>query len=194
MVDAVDVGAYIMVPARWAVTGLGLGLLQWFILRRYIARAHRWMWATIGGLGLLGGSDLASMLALDAIPREIPFIWAGAIIFLGFVLMRLAVVGVTGLMQWLVLRMQVERAGRWITATVAAHFLGMVAGGIVGIGIGYLFHFIPLSEMDGGIGIKIAYRFHLLEVAEGAVIGAVTGAVLVRLLRQPVTAERTAAE
>ena len=31
-----------------AIRGLSLGLLQWLILRRYIAQAHRWMWATTG--------------------------------------------------------------------------------------------------------------------------------------------------
>ena len=174
-----------------AISGLSLGLLQGLILRRYIIQADRWMWATIGGLGLLGSvSALVSLLALEAIDRELTFFWAGAMVFLLLFLMQLAVVGGTGLLQWLILRMQVQRAGRWITATVAAHLLGMVAG--IGVGfIPYLFH---LAEVDGGIGVGfIPYRFHLLEVAYGVVVGAVTGVVLVRLLRQPAAGGRTAA-
>ena len=184
VVDAFDAGPFITGPSRVVVTGLTLGLLQWLILRQYIVHAHRWMWATIGGLALLDGVfHLGSMLVLAAIDREIPFFWAGAAVFLLLFLVQLAVFGATGLMQWLVLRTQVQHAGRWITATVAAHFLGTVTGVLGGLGIGYLFLWL---EVDGGLGIRlIVYKYHLLEVSGGVVVGAVTGAVLVRLLRQP---------
>ena len=192
MANTVDAGAFITEPVRLLLTGFGLGVFQGLILRRYIVQADRWMWATFGGVGLLGGViNLSILLVLAATDREIPFLWVGAAVFLLLFLVQLAVFGVTGLMQWLILRAQVLRAGRWITATIVAHLLGMAVGILSGLGIGYLFYWL---EVDGGIGIRfIAYRFHLFEVAGGAVAGAITGAVLVRLLRQPVPGERTAA-
>ena len=61
---------------------------------------------------------------------------------------------VAGVLQWLVLRQTVARAGWWVLAST----VGWVAG-------------IPIGEMVGWNGL-------------GAVYGAITGAVLVGLLRQ----------
>jgi len=64
-----------------------------------------------------------------------------------------------GLMHWLVLRRQVARAGWWVLASTA----GWVAGGLLGAVGGW--------------------------AAIGAVYGAITGPVLVWLLRRPELAE-----
>ena len=63
---------------------------------------------------------------------------------------------VLGVLQWLVLRRQVARAGRWVLAST----VGWIVGG-------------PLAGIGGWVVL-------------GAVYGAITGPVLVRLLRKPV--------
>ena len=161
-----------------AISGLGLGLLQWVILRKYIAQAHWWMWATIGVA--VGGSvsfmvlQVIQLFLFEALGKWLltsPPVWWAAVVVL------------TGVMQWLVLRRQVRRAGWWIAATVAAHFFGVVA--VYGIVAIYLrFPFVPYDT---------SHIFHLSELIRGSVIGALTGAVLVWLLGQPVGGERTAA-
>ncbi len=65
---------------------------------------------------------------------------------------------VVGVLQWLVLRRQVARAGWWVLAST----VGWVVGGPVGAFVGW--------------------------PALGAVYGAITGSALVGLLRQPVPA------
>ena len=65
---------------------------------------------------------------------------------------------VVGVLQWLVLRRQVPRAGWWVLAST----VGWVVG-------------LPLGDINGPPGL-------------GAVYGAFTGTALVWLLRQPVPA------
>jgi hypothetical protein len=67
---------------------------------------------------------------------------------------------VTGILQWLVLRGQVSSAGLWVLASTVGWGLGMAVWGA----------FSPVGE-----GLPVA----------GLVMGAVTGGVLVWLLRQP---------
>jgi hypothetical protein len=68
---------------------------------------------------------------------------------------------VTGILQWLVLRAQVSRAGWWVLASTVGWGLGMVGTRA----------FEVLAIFGGLVG--------------GAVLGAVTGGALVWLLRQP---------
>jgi hypothetical protein len=144
VVDAVDVG--ITIDLHLVLAGLGLGLLQWLILRRYIAQAHRWMWVTIGAAVVGSVGYTVIQLSVQAIFSTFTFEGIiGRWIMVSTFVWWAAVVGLTGMLQWLVLRRQVPRAGWWIIATVAAHLFGVVA-----------------------------------------VFGAVTGAALVWLLRQPV--------
>ena len=167
-----------------AIRGLSLGLLQWLILRRYIAQAHRWMWATTGVAVVASVGFPVIQLSVEAIFFTFAFegrigwwIMTSVYVWVGMVFV------LTGVMQWLVLRRQVRRADWWIPATVAAHFFGVVA--VYGIVAIYLrFPFVPYDT---------SHIFHLSELIRGSVIGALTGAVLVWLLGQPVGGERTAA-
>ena len=93
---------------------------------------------------------------------------------------RAAVVVLTGVMQWLVLRRQVARAVWWIPASIAAYFCGMAA---VYMLFSFVLSNIPhLSELIWG-GVTITGP--VLSLIWGAVLGAITGAALVWLLRQP---------
>ena len=75
---------------------------------------------------------------------------------------------VTGILQWLVLRGKVSRAGWWVLASTVGWGLSMTVS-----------RAIPWGVTDG-ICILLGL------VVSGAVLGAVTGAALVWLLRQPV--------
>jgi hypothetical protein len=182
VVDAV--GAWRLAGAlEVAIRGLSLGLLQWVILRRYIAQAHRWMWATTGVAVVASVGFPVIQLSVEAIFFTFAFEGIGRWIMTSVHVWVAMMLVLTGVMQWLVLRRQVRRAGWWIAATVAAHFFGVVA--VYGIVAIYLrFPFVPYDT---------SHIFHLSELIRGSVIGALTGAVLVWLLGQPVGGERTAA-
>jgi len=72
---------------------------------------------------------------------------------------------VTGILQWLVLRGQVSRAGWWVLASTLGWGLGMSAAVALSRGVG-------ASDTVSLVGM-------------GIVLGAVTGGALVWLLRQP---------
>ncbi len=159
---------------------IAAGALQWLVLRRQIARAIRWVLAStvagavIGVVGVALGATLGfgtrwvgggPETAGEASSGE----WALSVL--------LVLYGtVLGVLQWLVLRRQVARAGWWVLAST----------------VGW-----PVSIGVGGIGLQavVAVTHVRLPAVAAALIpamyGAITGGVLVWLLRQPVEAAAT---
>jgi hypothetical protein len=167
-----------------AVEGLVVGWAQWSVLRDPLpgVRARSWIGATVLGafiawcLGMLPSSIMSLTSQPTAAqsgtsPFEGPLVYPlamgmGAI--LGIVL---------GLPQWVVLRRWTPRGWRWIAANSAAWALGMpiiflVAGGL------------PPSLPVAAIVLLMLATLALA----GAVVGAVHGAVLVRMLGEAVPA------
>jgi hypothetical protein len=82
----------------------------------------------------------------------------------------------TGIAEWLVLRRHVHRAGWWILASVVSWRVGPLLGMPV---------MLVISAMPGGSLLE-TLRFAIFGGLSGVGFGAITGAVLVWLLRQPV--------
>jgi len=87
------------------VPGLGVGVLQWLVLRRRVSRAGWWVLASAAaGYGILAGFiGYSESLSFGTLLR-----------FTGVVALGGAV---TGILQWLVLRSQVSQAGWWVLAS-----------------------------------------------------------------------------
>lgn len=140
-----------------------VGVLQWLMLRRQIARAAWWIVASLvsgvvaGGVIYGVGGD-AGFTA--EVTRDLDVGWVVEAGLYGVVL---------GVLQWLVLRGQVALSGLWVVASTV--------GWIVGD---------PVCSSLMGFGT-------LSWVVFGAVYGAITGLVLVWLLRQPSPAAAMAA-
>jgi hypothetical protein len=86
-----------------------------------------------------------------------------------------ALVMLPGLLQWLVLRRQVEQAGWWVLASAVMFF--------VANGLAFLVMVVVARAL--GWGLPSAQAWGLSGALAGLLSGAITGAVLVRLLRQP---------
>ncbi len=130
----------IIVPRYLSVAagGILVGVLQWLVLRRYVTGSVRWMLAS------LGAAAVGALVVLGAGLVDADLGWvAGAGLYGTLV----------GVLQWLVLRCQVARAGWWVLASTVGWVLAIPAGGVVG----------PPGW---------------------SVYGAITGTVLVWLLRQ----------
>ncbi len=134
------------IPAVIAAGYLGVavgvsvvGALQWLALRRHVPRASRWLLASLGAAAVVGGV-VFGVGAFDAAVG-----WIAGVSVFGTVV---------GVLQWLVLRRQIPRAGWWVLAST----VGWVAG-------------MPVGDSVGPPGL-------------GAVYGAITGTTLVWLLRQ----------
>jgi hypothetical protein len=130
----VDVPQYSSVAAG----AILVGVLQWLILRRYVTGAARWVLAGLGAAAI-GALFVLGVGRLDA--------------DLGLITGTGLYGTLAGVLQWLVLRRQVARAGWWVLAST----VGWVVA-------------VPVGDIAGPPG--------------WAVYGAVTGTLLVWLLRQ----------
>jgi hypothetical protein len=151
---------------REAFMVLGLGLLgaiagigQWLLLRRYLRQASQWGLA-MAATYLVGASlaELASFSGVALIPS--------------FALSFLLLGPVCGVLQWLTLRPQIARAGWWVLAQAASWLVLFIVSAVVGYGAasllgGVVDDYLPVSYAMGG-----------------AALGAMTGFVLVWLLRR----------
>jgi hypothetical protein len=137
--------------------GLGVGVLQWLVLRKRVSRAGWWVLASAAGGTLLFQNVFEGIYwSLEGFGALLS--WIGVVALGG---------AVTGTLQWLVLRGQVSRAGWWILASTVGWVLSAIVTGSIPWGV------------DDGSGFAAL-------VVIGAVMGALTGAALVWLLRQPV--------
>jgi hypothetical protein len=137
------------------VMGATGGYFQWVVLRERIAGAGLWGLASALGFGLAIGAAIAA----DAGGN---FAVAGLLIAVVFG-------AASGILQWLILRRKVPRAGWWMLANLLGSLVGAIAVPIAG------------GLFDAGnwnLGVMI---FGLLF---GAGNGAITGAALIWLLRQ----------
>jgi hypothetical protein len=137
------------------VLGIGIGAMQWLVLRRRLSRTGWWILATVAvgytivHAGFMGFS--ASVNSLNALLR-----WTGIVAFGG---------AVTGVLQWLVLRPQISRSGWWVLISTVSWGLSVT--------VARAFSW----------GVDDADAFGAL-IVTGAILGTVTGAALIWLLRQ----------
>ncbi len=173
------VGAVVLAMANavaFGFRGAALGIAQWSVLRQSLARAGGWIIATAGGgavggivSGVVGGTFGGALTGVGPDYGSLGV----ALAFAGGVTSLLIL---PGLLQWLVLRRQVERAGWWVAAQalsfLTATAIAFPVMAVVGRAAGWEFP----SARAWGMGGTLA----------GLIDGAITGAVLIRLLRQPV--------
>jgi len=159
-----------------AYEGAIVGLAQWIVLRQRlpeIAR-RRWIWATIAGaatawlLGMLPNTVMSLIGDGGGAPTDFEGVW----LFVMAAGMGLVLGAVLAAWQWRVLRRHVAGAGWWIRANALAWAVAMplifVAAGL------------PLP--DDGILPLLTVAMGIIAGA-GALVGAIHGAVLVRLTR-----------
>jgi hypothetical protein len=93
---------FLMAGIALLATGVGIGALQWLILKQRISGAWRWILASAGGWAA------GWALAFISIPTELGF------------LSGLVLGAATGMAQWLVLRREVHWSGWWIMVSALA--------------------------------------------------------------------------
>lgn len=133
-------GRFLLPNLAFVTIGIGLGILQWFVLQHRMRKA--WRWIIVTTLGWILGSTL--ILAL--LPDGMEFL-AGVILGI-----------TTGTAQWLILRSEVYWAGWWIIINVVAWTTGMallpgvmltgvMAGVITGLAIALLIRYPKPLEL-----------------------------------------------
>jgi len=153
------------------LVGGGAGTLQWLALRPYLDHSR---WSILAGsvgyaVGFVAG------FAIGGPPADFIF---------GFLLFGLG----AGIVQWLALRRQVSPAGWWVPTSM----LGLAIGGGAGVAVIGPFAEALDATLSGVPAFAIALA--LLGTIAGGVGGAITGGVLVWLLRQPAAKELGASQ
>jgi hypothetical protein len=141
----------------------GLGTMQWLVLRNLFSQAGWWVVAsTVGGAIVgVGAAFLSSEIEASLI---IAYGLSGIIL---------------GMLQWIVLRRQTSRAWLWILASPLGWAIAVPT-------VGFLDQMGQdvAPRMSETVGLILAFGLM------GAVVGFVTGGVLVWMLRKPNSALR----
>lgn len=195
---------YIFWPYFGAVVGLGVGVAQSRVFKRYLPRCNRQLWLSVCAIGLSVGLLLFVPLqfqvlqgwtlydlyrqGLDLVPDtlfySVPYdLWdANNPLGLYAVLWRVVRAGLLGVtgglvvggLQWFALRRTVPRAILWIPISVASLHVGAVG----------LFLLYMISPPADSYGALVFWQATTYLIAGLAIIGGLTGAALV-LLGQP---------
>lgn len=164
------------VPVAFVSATLGLvlvGLLQWAVLRCCLRRLEAWTWVVATVVGQLAGTAVVTAAVMGSLLSGAA---EGIAERMGGVALRYSTSFVTGALfggsvgaaQWLVLRRHLLAAAWWIVANMLAHAAAGAVSVIVGRG--------PSST--GILALALA------RLVSGFVVGSITGAALVWLLRQ----------
>jgi len=139
--------------------GLGIGAIQWIVLRREVYWRGGWVSASIGGggvgivAGMIGGGSgiLGSALALG--PNADPAASAPTLAPMIYVVVVASYGAVIGIIQWLVLRREIDEAGWWILANILGSAIGTTVGIASAAGInaivGFLAGFVTFGIITG---------------------------------------------
>ena len=138
------------------ILGIGVGIPQWLVLRRRISGVSWWVLASAAA------GIVVIFLFFSFIDILEPLSFGSFLRYTGIAALGGAVIGI---LQWFVLRGKVSRAGWWVLASTVGWALGMAVSEV-----------IPWGGTDEDSLVP--------SVMTGVVLGAVTGAALVWLLRQ----------
>jgi hypothetical protein len=130
---------YLLAGIALLAAGIGIGVLQWLVLKQRVNWARRWILATAAGWAV------GWAIAFAFIPAELGFVN-------GFVLGA-----ATGTAQWLVLRREVHWAGWWIVVSTLAWTIalgplsrepvvGVTPGAMTGIALELLMRYPASGE------------------------------------------------
>ena len=170
-IAATTIGLAIALIVRQWLVGLIIGLAQWLVLWNRFPKSGWWILATAIGFGLAWSPawNLAMAILSSGWGK-----WRYSIEWPNV----LGVTGaIVGLLQWLVLRRWVYQSGRWIVTSPLA---GIAAGVLAMIVFDIVFRNVDSPTLAWFLPV-------ITGLTAGFVYGAITGAVLAQLSKNPVT-------
>ena len=162
-----------------AAFGTVVGILQWLILRKRVHRAGWWIPACAMGIAVGRVASEAVITTIShtlEVPKSVVRDYTS--FTSGFVI-------VIGVMQWLILRQWVRRAGWWILARC----IGVVIGVVAATGVDRLLVERPTSP--GLVIVPNLTELTAITGVAGAVCGIIMGLALVWLFQHPVPHVKT---
>lgn len=164
------------VVAGAIIEGVTVGSAQWLVLRHPLPGLTWPVWAgaTAAGAGLAWALGMlpSTIISIGEETGETAATEPSAVVVCALAFLMGLVLGpVLGCAQWLVLRRHVPRAGLWMPANAIAWAFGMV---MVFAGVSLV--------ADSGVTPATVASLIVILAATGAVVGAIHGLALVRLL------------
>jgi hypothetical protein len=144
-----EIAGAALMALNWVVIGACFGLGQWLALRRELKGAGWWILATLAGYPL--GNFFPTVL-----PRIDNLVFGGLAMMLSFG-------AALGVLQWLVLRGRVLRAGWWIPISLAGWLLAFTATDVAYLTNLYVEPFDMLAAFLFPTGISGAGMVWLLQ-------------------------------
>lgn len=167
---AIDIPRTAGALGAWAS---GIGIMQALLLRRRLVGAYWWPLATLGGWAIAGALAGALPIGGAVTGRGIDL---GPLGFVAVGVVTVLAIGLlSGLFQWLILRQQADRAGRWVWSTAGGIALGMLAAAVL-LALVSAVGWLPPEDFPSATSWGIA------GAAVGLVYGAITGAAPLRLV------------
>ena len=157
--------------------GCIVGFAQWLVLRHRLIHLSRRAWMVATAIGAfvawtLGMTPSTLMALSQNAAATSPPVLSNAIVYALAAAMGAVLGIILGIPQWRVFRRYVARAGWWVWANAAAWLVGMP---LVFIGASS----VPVGATALGRALIIV----ITSAAAGAVVGAIHGLALLRLLR-----------
>jgi hypothetical protein len=169
--------AAIAAPRTSAALGVwaaGIGIMQSLVLRRHLVSVRWWPLATIAGWSIAGALSGALPFTAAVTGRGID---VGPLGYVAVAAVTVLAIGlVSGLFQWLILRNQVDRSGRWVWTSAGSIALAVVfAAAILGL--------MRAADWLQADDFPSAQSWGVAGAAIGVVYGVVSSLVLIKLLR-----------
>lgn len=158
-----------------ACLGSGVGLMQWLILRRKIARTGSWILAGTVGMAVAGGTGYGAVVLIFGYSEGLEGLGSVASA-VGWMIVGAFGGAVTGIMQWRVLRRHVQGAGWWVPASTLGWALSFAANGLINV--------LGILTQSQTWPASSALWFLSGLIVGGLVLGSVTGGAIVWLLKQ----------
>jgi len=148
--------------------------MQSLILRRHLVGVRWWPLATIAGWSIAGALSGVLPFTAAVTGRGIDI---GPLGFVAVAAVTVLAIGVvSGVFQWLILRHQVDRSGRWVWTNAGGIALAVVfAAAILGV--------MRAANWFQPEDFPSAQSWGVAGAAIGVVYGVVSGLVLIKLLR-----------
>jgi hypothetical protein len=153
-----DLGLLLVILPLW--TGFLVGLFQWITLRGFMARPADWIWTHCAAWS----AGFAIGLLVIQFARNSPAWVAFSYLLFGLIV---------AILQWPLLRREVPNIIPWIVANV------------LGWALGFYLSQVALNLLFPGQEISQAFSTAFISTLSGLIAGAITGAALVWIVRQP---------
>ncbi len=139
--------------------GAGVGLTQWWVLKKYVPITTNWIWLSVIGMSI-------PFVVIDLIPTVTSPLKLALSVALGSL--------TVGMLQYLLLKKHLKKASLWFWACFVGWTLAVLATKII--------DYTMLIKVTGYMNLVLAFLNLLLILVGGVILGVISGIALKKML------------